>query len=76
MRRIFAGGAPRDFIQQRLRGILMVIVLIGLMVGTLVITSVCRSSPASPAQDQLLRFLTPIAALVVLILVVLGDLPG
>ena len=72
MRRLFAGAAPRDFIQQRLRGILMVIVLIALMVGTLVITSLVSIVTGITGQDQLLRILTPIAALGVLILVVLA----
>ena len=72
MRRLFAGAAPRDFIQQRLRGIVMVVVLIALMVGTLVITSLVSVITGITGQDQLLRILTPIGALVVLILVVLA----
>jgi membrane protein len=72
MRRLFAGAAPRDFIQGRLRGILMVVFLIGLMVATLVITSVVSIVTSITGQDQLLRLLTPIAGLLVLILVVMA----
>ncbi len=72
MRRLFAGAAPRDFIQNRLRGILMVVVLIGLMVATLIITSLVSIITGVTGQDQLLRIVTPIAALAVLILVVLA----
>ena len=72
MRRLFAGAAPRDFVVNRLRGIAMVFVLIALMVGTLVITSVVGIVTGITGQDQLLRVVTPIAALVVLILVVLA----
>jgi len=72
MRRLFAGAAPRDFIQNRLRGIVMVVVLIGLMVATLIITSLVSIITGVTGQDQLLRIVTPIAALAVLILVVLA----
>jgi len=72
MRRLFTGASPRDFIQGRLRGILMVVVLIALMVGTLVITSVVSIVTGITGQDQLLRLLTPIVALAVLIVVVLA----
>jgi membrane protein len=72
MRRLFAGAAPRDFIQNRLRGIAMVIVLIALMIGTLVATSVVGLVTGITGQDQLIRIITPLAALVVLIVVVLA----
>jgi membrane protein len=72
MRRLFAGAAPRDFVVNRLRGIAMVFILIALMVGTLVITSVIGIITGITGQDQLLRVVTPIAALFVLILVVLA----
>jgi membrane protein len=72
MRRLFAGAAPRDFVQGRLRGILMVVFLIGLMVATLLITSVVSIVTSITGQDHLLRLLTPIAGLFVLILVVMA----
>jgi hypothetical protein len=72
---LFAGAAPRDFIQNRLRGIVMVVVLIALMVGTLVITSLVGIVTGITGQDQLIRIITPLAGLVVLIHRRAGDIP-
>ena len=71
LRRIFS-GPPRDFIAQRLRGIVTVVVLIGLMVGTLVLTSVTNFVTGVTGQDDLVRLATPLVVLVVFVAVVLA----
>jgi membrane protein len=71
MRRIFS-GPPRDFIAQRIRGVITVMVLIGLMVGALLLTSIASFVTSVTGQDEIVRILTPLGALVVLVAVVLG----
>ncbi len=71
LRRIFS-GPPRDFIAQRLRGIVTVVVLIGLMVGTLVLTSVTNFVTGVTGQDELVRLVAPVVVLVVFVAVVLA----
>jgi membrane protein len=71
MRRLFAGPRTRDFFQYRIRGVVTVVVLIGLMVATLVITSVL-SFVSTVAGGELLLIATPLGALAVMIVVVLA----
>jgi membrane protein len=71
MRRLFGGTIVRDFVQQRIRGIITVFVLIALMIGTLVITSVL-SLLSTITGGEVLTVATPIGALLVMILVVLA----
>jgi len=71
MRRLFAGPRTRDFIQYRIRGLVTVLVLIGLMIGTLVLTSVLAYVSGITGGD-LLFYATPLGALAVMIVVVLA----
>jgi len=71
LRRLFAGPRTRDFIQYRIRGIVTVVVLIGLMIGTLVLTSVLAYL-SGITGGELLFYATPLAALAVMVAVVLA----
>jgi membrane protein len=72
MRRIFSAEHVRGFIEQRLRGIITVAVLVGLLLGTIVISSVFAFLSEKVGDFALLRLATPLVALAVMSLVVLG----
>ena len=71
MRRIFSAEHVRGFISQRIRGVLTVVVLVGLMLGSLVLSSVF-TLVSDQLGGGLLRALFPLVALALMILVVLA----
>ena len=72
LRRLFTGGAVRDFVVQRIRGIITVVVLIALMMATLVLSSVLAFVSGVTGKDDFLRILSPLGALAALVAVVLA----
>jgi membrane protein len=71
MRRIFAGGNVRGFFSQRLRGIITVLVLVGLMLGTLVLNS-AFAFLSQQIGGSFWGIVFPLVALGLTIVVVLG----
>jgi membrane protein len=71
MRRIFSGGNVRGFFSQRLRGIVTVLVLVALMLGTLVLNSVFAYL-SQQISGSFWSFAFPLVALAGTITVVLG----
>jgi len=72
MRRIFPGGGVRSFISQRLRGIATVVVLVGLMVSMLFISSLFVILSDVVGDLTVWRILAPLVALGVMVVVVLA----
>jgi membrane protein len=70
MRRIFAAPHSRGFIEQRLRGVITVIVLLALMLGTVGLSSVFVIVGAQLGMGVVVPILIPIVALVVVVVVV------
>lgn len=72
MRRIFPGGGVRSFISQRLRGIATVVVLAGLMVSMLFLSSLFVILSDVVGDLAVWRVLAPVVALGVMVIVVLA----
>jgi membrane protein len=72
MRRLFAADHVRGFFEQRLRGVITVGVLIGLMLGTIVLSSLFTIIGARVGVEPLVPVLLPLAALTVIVVVVLA----
>ena len=70
MRRIFDAKHARDFIEQRLRGIITVIVLLGLMLGTVGLSSLFAIVGTRLGVGLVVPILIPIVALTVTVAVV------
>jgi membrane protein len=70
MRRIFPGGGIRDQVARRIRGVLAILILIGLLVGTLVLSSLWALLDDRIQDFGLWRWLAPLIALAATILVV------
>jgi membrane protein len=70
MRRIFDAQHVRGFLEQRLRGLLTVVVLVGLMLGTIVLSSLFAMVNGTLGDVPFLPFLLPLVALAVIVLVV------
>jgi membrane protein len=71
MRRIFTAEHARGFISQRLRGIITVVVLVGLMLGTIILSSIFALLSERVGDFALLRLATPLVALSIMAVVVL-----
>ena len=72
MRRIFPGGSVRSFISQRLRGIATVLVLVGLMVSMLLLSSIFAILSDVVGDVTIWVILAPLVALGVMVVVVLA----
>lgn len=72
MRRIFGAQHVRGFFSQRLRGIITVLVLVGLMIGTIGLSSVFALVSEQVGGGLIWRLVFSIAALSVMVLVVLA----
>ncbi len=72
MRRIFPDGNVRGFISQRVRGIATVLVLVGLMVSMLFISSIFAILSDVVGDLAIWRILAPLVALGVMVIVVLA----
>ena len=72
MRRIFSAQHVRGFIEQRLRGIITVAVLVGLMLGVIALSSVYALVNEQVGGGWLLQLAFSIAALSVMVIVVLA----
>ncbi len=68
MRRIFAAEHVRGFIEQRLRGIITVVVLVGVLLGTIALSSTFTLLPEP--IGGFLRIALPLFALTVMVVVV------
>jgi membrane protein len=71
MRRIFSAEHVRGFFEQRVRGILTVLVLVGLMIGVLVLSSVFGLVSATLGDGPLIWLLFPVAALGLMVIVMM-----
>ena len=72
MRRIFVGGGVRGEIDRRLRGFVTVVVLIAVIVGSVVVSSVWALIGQLVGDLAVFRYVVPILALAVFVLVVLA----
>lgn len=72
MRRIFVGGGARGELDRRLRGFVTVLVLIGVIVGSVVVSSVWALLGQLVGDLEVFRYLVPILALGGFVLVVLA----
>ena len=72
MRRIFGADHVRGFIEQRLRGIITVAVLVGLMLGVIALSSVFALVSEQVGGGWILQLGFSIAALSVMVIVVLA----
>ncbi|MEO6351123.1 MAG: YihY/virulence factor BrkB family protein [Candidatus Limnocylindrales bacterium] len=70
MRRIFDAQHVRGFLEQRFRGLVTVLVLVGLMLGTIVLSSLFALLSGTLGDIPFLPLLLPLAALAVIVLVV------
>jgi membrane protein len=70
MRRIFSAEHARDFIEQRLRGLITVVVLLVLMLGTVGLSSLFAILWAQLGVGLLVPILIPVVALMVIVAVV------
>jgi YihY family inner membrane protein len=70
MRRIFDAQHVRGFLEQRFRGLVTVLVLVGLMLGTIVLSSLFAMLSGTLGNVPFLPLLLPLAALGVIVLVV------
>jgi uncharacterized BrkB/YihY/UPF0761 family membrane protein len=72
MRRIFDATHVRGFVEQRLRGVITVAVLVSLMFGTIALNGVAAYVGQSVDEDfGIIGIVTPLLALAVMVLVVL-----
>ncbi len=72
MRRIFVGGGARGELDRRLRGFVTVLVLIAVIVGSVVVSSVWALIGQLVGDLAVFRYIVPILALGVFVLVVLA----
>jgi YihY family inner membrane protein len=72
MRRIFTGGGVRGFVSQRVRGIVTVLILVLLIVGTISLSSVFAFVSQFVGGLAFWTILAPVLALTVMVLVVWG----
>ena len=72
MRRIFSAEHVRGFVEQRLRGIVTVVVLVALMLGTIVLNSLFAIVGERAGGAGLWQLLFPIAAVSLTVVVVLA----
>ena len=72
MRRIFAAEHVRGFISQRIRGVITVLVLVGLMLGTVAMSSLFALLDERVGAQGVIRLALPLAVLAVMVLVMLA----
>ena len=72
MRRIFTGGGVRSFLSQRIRGILTVLVLVLLIVGTILLSSIWAFLSQFVGGLAFWAYLGPILSLTVMVSIVLA----
>ena len=72
MRRIFSADHVRGFVEQRARGIITVVVLVGLMLGTIALSSLFAIIGSRFGVGALIPILLPLAALSITVVVVLA----
>jgi membrane protein len=71
MRRIFVGGPVRGELDRRLRGIITILGLVGLIVGTILLSSVWAFLNDLVGNLEIWRYVVPVVALAVFVFVVL-----
>jgi uncharacterized BrkB/YihY/UPF0761 family membrane protein len=75
MRRLFPGGKPRGLVEQRLRGLLTVIALVGIVAAALVLGGIWQFVEATigPPSDVLFwRLVGPAVTMLMFVIIVLG----
>lgn len=72
MRRIFPGGGIRDQVIRRIRGILVILIVIGLVVGSYILSAIWNLLDPDVADYGFWRLMGPVIALAATILVVWG----
>ena len=72
MRRIFTGGGFRNFVSQRLRGVVTVLILVILIVGTVSLSSIWALVSTLVGGLAIWAYLGPILALTVMVFIVLA----
>lgn len=72
MRRIFAGGGVRGELSRRARGVITVVILVVLVLGTISLSGVWAALDRFVGGLEIWRFLLPVIALAVMALVVLA----
>lgn len=70
MRRIFPGGTIRDQVVRRIRGVLAIVILVGLVVGSIVLGALWQLLDTRVQDFGLWRFLAPVVGLAAAVLVV------
>ena len=70
MRRIFPGGGIRDVVVRRIRGLLAILILVALVVGSIVVGAIWQLLDTRVQEFGLWRFLAPVAGLTAAVLVV------
>lgn len=72
MRRLFPGGGVHDFVAQRLRGVIAILVLVGLIIGTISLGGVWAFIDQLVGGLEVWRYVVPLFSIGIVVLVALA----